>query len=135
MTDMMAEAVESQFLNTEQIERWPAGKTLFQEGEEPRGIYFIHAGEVDLVFSARNGNSRTLRVSHPGDAVGLSDAIANSPHDCTATTRTAARIGFVPLSELRQMLNDSPALWFRILQFLSQDINACWDSMRTISAR
>ena len=135
MTELMTEAVESQFLNAEQIERWPAGKVLFREGEQPRGVFMIHSGEVDLVFSARNGNSKALRVAHPGEMVGLSDAIAASAHDCTASTHSAARIGFIPLPEFRQMLNDSPTLWFKILQFLSEDINSCWASMRSMSTR
>jgi CRP-like cAMP-binding protein len=131
----MLEAVESQFLNAEQIERWPAGKVLFREGEQPRGVFVLHSGEVDLIFSARNGNSRTLRVAHPGEVVGLSDVISATAHDCTAATHAPSRIGFVPLPEFRQMLNESPTLWFKILQFLSKDVNACWVSMRTNSAR
>lgn len=135
MTELMSEAVESQFLNAEQIERCPSGKVLFREGEQPRGVFMIHSGEVDLIFSARNGNTKTLRVAHPGEMLGLSDAIADAAHDCTASTHSSARIGFIPLPEFRQMLNESPSLWFKILQFLSEDINSCWASMRTVSAR
>ena len=131
----MPEAVESQFINAEQIERWPAGKVLFHEGEQPRGVFMIHSGDVDLIFSGRNGNTRTLRVAHPGEMLGLSDAIADSAHDCTASTHSPSRIGFIPLDDFRQMLNDSPSLWFKILQFLSEDINSCWQSMRSVSAR
>lgn len=131
----MTEAVESQFLNAEQIERWPAGKVLFNEGEQPRGVFMIHSGDVDLIFSARNGNTKTLRVAHPGEMLGLSDVIGESAHDCTATTHNNARIGFIPLPEFRQLLQESPSLWFKILQFLSEDINACWSSMRAVSTR
>ena len=122
-------------VDVEQIERFPAGKVLFSEGEQPHGVYVLHSGEVDLVYSGRNGASKTLRIAHPGSSVGLSDAISDTAHDCTATTRTPARVGFIPLSDFRRALNETPSLWFTVLQLLSEDVNACWASMRELGAR
>ncbi|MDP9361658.1 MAG: cyclic nucleotide-binding domain-containing protein [Acidobacteriota bacterium] len=124
----------NQFSVVEQVGCWPAGSLLFREGEAPAGIFVIHSGTVDLVFSARNGMTKPLRKLHAGDVAGLSDAVSNTPHDCTATTRTAARIGFVPITELRHLLDQQPAMWFAIAELLSADVNACWGSMRSLAA-
>jgi len=134
MSNVLGEAVENQLAKAEQIERWPAGMVLFYEGEAPRGLFVIHSGVVDLEFSGRNGVSKSLRTAHPGEVVGLSYAVSNTAYDCTARVRTAAKVGFVPLMELHHMLDETPSLWLTIAQFLSEDVNACWASMRTLTA-
>jgi CRP/FNR family transcriptional regulator, cyclic AMP receptor protein len=126
--------IESQFGAIEQIERWPAGEIIFREGDPPRGIFVLYSGTIDLVFSGRNGISKSLRTGTPGMIVGLSDAISNQPHDCTAITQTGARIGFVPIDALRRQLEETPQLWLSIAKFLSADVDSCWASMRTLSA-
>ena len=115
------------------IEQWPAGRTLFREGEPVRDVYILVSGDVDLTFNARRGAHKTLRGSHAGEIVGLSDAVGATPHDCTATTRTPCTIGTLPATELERLLHESPSLWLTVLQFLSNDVNACYDSMRAVS--
>jgi len=134
MSNVLSEAVKKQLAKAEQIERWPAGMILFNEGEAPRGLFVIHSGVVDLEFSGRNGVSKSLRTAHPGEVVGLGYAVSNTSYDCTARVRTSVKLGFVPLTELHRMLGETPSLWLTMAQFLSEDINSCWASMRTLSA-
>lgn len=130
----VAEAAVDDLARLEHIQRWPAGTTLFVEGEQPRGVYVIHSGEVEMVFSSRNGVRKPLRVAGRGEVLGLGDAVSNREHDCTATTRTTVRVGFIPLSDLSRMLDQMPELWLSIARMLSTDLNACWASMRSIGA-
>ncbi len=134
MSNVLGEAVENQLAKAEQIERWLAGMVLFSEGEAPRGLFVIHSGVVDLECSGRNEVRKSFRTAHRGEVVGLSYAVSNIPYDCTARVRRAAKVGFVPLMELRRMLDETPSLWLAMAQFLSEDVNSCWASMRTLSA-
>jgi len=134
MSNVLGEAVEKQLAKAEQIERWPAGMVLFNEGEAPRGLFVIHSGVVDLVFSGRNGDTKSLRTARPGEVVGLGYAVSNTLYDCTARARTSVKLGFVRLTELHRMLDETPSLWLTMAQFLSEDINSCWASMRSLSA-
>ena len=133
MSKVLGEAVESQLAKAEQIERWPAGMVLFNEGEAPRGLLVIHSGIVDLEFSGSNGVSKSLRTARAGGVVGLSYVVSNTPYDCTARARTKVQIGLVPLREMQRMLDETPSLWLTLARFLSEDINACWSCMRTLS--
>lgn len=126
-------SVETQLLNAARVEQWPAGKTLFREGDPSRSVYIVVSGEIDLVFNARRGAHKTLRAAHAGDIAGLGDAMAGAPYDCTATTRTPATIGTLSATELRRLLAETPSLWLTVLQFLSNDVNACYDSMRAVA--
>jgi CRP-like cAMP-binding protein len=131
MTDMSG---GTELAGAEQLQSWPAGRILFSEGEEPRGIYIIHTGQVDLVFSGRNGVSRTLRSKRSGDVIGLSEVISNTKHDCTGSIHSASHIGFIALAALHKLLEENPSLWLSIATRLSVEIDSCWDSMRSLGA-
>ena len=124
----------NQFSEVEQVGCWPAGAVLFREGDAPTGIFVIHSGAVDLIFSARNGTEKPLRNLRAGEIAGLSDAVSGTAHDCTARTRSASRISFVPIAELKRLLDERPGMWLGVAEILSSDLDACWDSMRGLAA-
>lgn len=126
--------VESQLVVAEDVQRWPAGSVLFNEGDHPPGIFIIHSGQVDLVFSARNGIRKALRRARSGEILGLSEIVSASRFDCSATARTASRIGFVAVTELRRMLDEDPSLWLEVAESLSIDLGSCWRSLRSLGA-
>lgn len=134
MKDGAEETVESQLAVAEDVQRWPAGSVLFNEGDDPPGIFIIHSGQVDLVFSARSGIRKALRRVRSGEILGLSEIVSASRCDCSATARTASRIGFVAVTELRRMLDEDPSLWLEVAESLSIDLGSCWRSLRSLGA-
>jgi CRP-like cAMP-binding protein len=123
----------SRLITAEQRESFAAGRVLFREGDPPRGVFVIHSGTVDLVFSSRAGMRRTLRTASADDVVGLSEAISNTLYACTAAAHTTCEIGFVPLADLHTMLEGDPTLWLTVAEHLSSNVGQCWQSMRTLS--
>jgi CRP-like cAMP-binding protein len=118
----------------ETFERYGAGRVLFREGDEPRGVFVIHSGQVDLVFSGKNGSAKPLRVAEDGQILGLSCVVSHRKHDCSATTRTSCELGFIDRETFLAQIDHSPSVWFSVLQLLSQDVNSCYDCMRSITA-
>jgi len=114
----------------ELVEGWPAGKVLFREGEQPRGVYVVHSGEADLRF-----RTKSLQIVGPGQILGLSAVVSGRPHDSSATSRTPIVTGFIEKERFLNLLDQMPSLWFSVLQMLSTDINASYDCMRTLNAR
>jgi CRP-like cAMP-binding protein len=117
----------------EVIERRPAGSLLFREGDVARGVYFLHSGEVDLLFSSKSGEAKALLISEAGQLLGVSCAVSDRIHDCSATARTNVVVGFIDRDQFMKLLQDQPGLWFTVLQMISSDISACWDCMRTLA--
>ena len=116
------------------LQHWPAGRVLFREGEEPAGIYFVLIGKIDLVFSARNGYAKPLRTAEPGQILGLSAVVSRRTHDYSATTQTLCEVGLIDRSTFLDQVDHNPAVWFSVLQLLSEDVNACYDCIRSITA-
>ncbi len=117
----------------EKSELIPRGQLLFREGEEPRGLYFLHSGQADLLFASRTGDTKTLRVAEAGQILGLSCIVSRRPHDCTATAKTQCTVGFIDRQTFQRLLEERPGLWFTVLQLISADVNACWDCMRALA--
>ena len=128
------EMVGDELVRAEQLQRWSPGRILFNQGEEPQGIFILHSGQVDLVFSGRNGTSKPLVAKRKNEIVGLSEAISQTRYDCTATVHSVSRIGFVPIAHLQKMLDENPSLWLMIAARLSVELSSCWESMRSLSA-
>lgn len=116
------------------LERHAAGRVLFREGDEPRGVYILYDGHVDLVFSGKNGHTKPLRVAEVGSILGLSCVVSHRRHDCSATTGTACELGFIDCETFLREVDHNPSVWFSVLQLLSQDVNSCYDCMRSIIA-
>jgi CRP-like cAMP-binding protein len=127
-------AVERTLINLQELQRRSRGAVLFSEGDPPRGVYIVHSGAVDLVFAARNGVAKPLQLAGEGQIVGLSSLVSGRDHDATAIVRAPSELGYVEGRALMELLERDPAAWFGVLQFLSQDVSACWESMRKISS-
>ena len=125
--------IESTLRRHQTIEIWPKGRTLFYEGEEPRGVYVIQSGAVDLIFSSKDGRTKPLRVAHAGQIIGLSAVFSHHPHDYTATVSATTSTGFIDAATFHRLLQTSPPMRFGILQLLSEDVNSCYDCMREIA--
>jgi CRP-like cAMP-binding protein len=108
----------------------PAGTILFEEGEQPRGIYIVHSGSIDLLFQARGSELKRVRSAKVGEILGLDSVVSCRPNDYTARVATACNVGFIDKETFSQMLDASPGLWLDVLRLLSQNINASYDSLR-----
>jgi|GEM_PF-1356216 len=130
---LLSETVIRALSKLEKAEGWPTGSILFREGEQARGVYIIHSGEIDQLFSARNGHTKPLLVASAGQILGLSCVVSGKPHNCSATARTPSVTGFIDKDRFTGLLQDQPELWWSILQLLSTDINSCYDCMRSLT--
>lgn len=125
--------IEAPLTSSERIQNRAAGETIFQEGDAPEGVYVVHSGEVDLLFTPRNGAAKPLRVASPGQILGLSAVVMQRPHDCSATARDTCEIGFIPREEFLRVLAERPTVWFSVLRLLSHDVNAVYEDMRALA--
>lgn len=132
---MSQSIIETTLAEHETLVRIAKGETLFREGERPRGVYVLHSGTVHLLFAPRNGAAKPLREAQPGQILGLSCVVTDRHHDCTAVAAEPCEVAFIEREDFMRALDDSPAVWFSVLQVLSSDVNAVYDDMRVLAAR
>ena len=125
--------IEVRLRSLETRQHRDAGETLFREGAAPDGVYILYSGAVDLLFAARNGIVKPLRVATPGQILGLSEVVVEQPYDCSAITRVPCDVGFIPREEFLSVLQERPAVWLNVLSLLSNDVNAVYDDMRALA--
>jgi CRP-like cAMP-binding protein len=118
----------------EKVQQKEAGEMLFREGSDPTGVWVLHSGKVDLLFSTSKGGPKPLRVVEAPDALGVSDVVSARQHDCSAITHTPCLVGFIDKEHLLATLSEDPAMWFGILETLSNELNSCYDCVRLIYA-
>jgi len=46
------------------------GETLFQQGDPPKGFYYVIRGQIKLAFSSRQGNEKIVEVLGPSQSFG-----------------------------------------------------------------
>jgi CRP-like cAMP-binding protein len=122
--------MEAPLASSETLQHRSAGEMLFLEGEAPAGVYVIHSGEVNLLFGARNGAVRTLRVAAPVQILGLSAVVAGRPHDSSATARTRCDVGFIERDDFMHSMEDDSSFRLGVLRMLSRDVSSVYDDMR-----
>jgi len=74
---------------------YPKRSLLFLEGQDPRGIFLLCAGEVKLSISSSQGKSLVLRVAKAGDVLGLMAVLSGGPYEATAETLGPCQVAFV----------------------------------------
>jgi CRP-like cAMP-binding protein len=110
-----------ELLTSSRLQRFAAGRVLFEAGEMPAGVYILHSGEVAL------SNGVTARA---GEMLGLMAVISGSAHLSSAVAVSTCEVGFIERDEFRDLVDQRPAVWFSVLRQLSQDVNSSYDVMR-----
>src|SRR6266702_5831106 len=63
---------------------YPKSAMLFLEGQQPRGVFVLCAGKAKLSNSSSEVKTIIIKVSEPGDVLGLNATISNHPYEVTA---------------------------------------------------
>jgi CRP/FNR family transcriptional regulator len=63
-----------------------SGSVLFTEGQKSQTVTTICEGKIKLTRSSRDGKTMLVKIAKPGDVVGLSAALTDSPYEVTAQT-------------------------------------------------
>ena len=74
---------------------YPAGATLFTEGQPCRGIYILCKGRVKLSSTSSEGQTLIFKIAQPGEVLGLNAAVSGIPHPTTAETGQPCQLNFV----------------------------------------
>jgi CRP/FNR family transcriptional regulator, cyclic AMP receptor protein len=112
---------------------YPKGATLFVEGQSPRGVFVLCSGRVKLSTSFADGKTLILRISEPGEVLGLPATVAGKPYELTADVIEASQANFISRQDFLLFLREHGEAALRVAQQLSETYHSAIAGMRTIA--
>ena len=131
--DMPVESLKA-FDEIKSLATYPRNTVLFAEGRPVRGVYILCDGRAKLSICSDSGRRLTLRVTGPGELLGLGAALSNTPYQITAELLDSAQVAFIRRKELLRFLRERPEICIQIVHMLSQDLHGAYQRVRTIGS-
>lgn len=111
---------------------YPKGATLFVEGQSPRGVFILCSGKGKLSTSSADGRSLILRISEPGEILGLPATVTGKPYELTADVLEATQANFISRADFLLFLGEYGEAALRVAQQLGETYHSAIAEMRTI---
>src|SRR5216684_111582 len=111
---------------------YPKGATLFVEGQAPRGVFILCTGRVKLSTSSADGKTLILRVSEPGEVLGLPATVTGKPYELTADVIEPTQANFISRQDFLLFLREHGEAALRVAQQLGETYHSAIAEMRTI---
>ncbi len=128
-SNLSGRAVED-LLEISSAATYEKGAVLFAEGEESRGVFVLGNGRVKLSASSASGKSLILRISEPGEVVGLPSAISGKPYAATAEVLEATQASFIPRDAFLDFLRRHGEAALKVAEILSDIYHATYQEVR-----
>ncbi len=129
--DLSNEALQD-FDTLKTLSVFPRGTTLFRESSTPRGIFVLCEGRAKLSVCSESGRRTILRIAGPGEVLGLSAALAGTPHEMTAELLDDAQIATIKRKDLLRFLREHREACLQVVNLLSQDLHTAYDRVRSV---
>ncbi len=114
---------------------YPAGATLFVEGQACRGIYILCRGLVKLSATSSAGQTLILKIARPGEVLGLNATVSGTSHETTAETGQACQLNFVKRAEFLQFLQVHGDACMHAAVHLSHECQHAYTQLRSFVIR
>ena len=99
--------------------RYPAGDTLFHQGDPSRHVIVIRDGWVKITAVTRRGWEALLAVRGAGDIVGEASAIDAELRSATVRTLTNVEATVIPSEAFLETLRTNPLLTTQLLSYIN----------------
>ena len=97
-------------------------RVLFHQGDEPIGLYILHAGELIITMDSPQGDEVVSFAARPGSLLGLPAVIGNAPYSLTAEAKKGSHIGFISREDFSALMLAECSLSMMILRVLANEV-------------
>ena len=111
---------------------YPKGTLLCLEGQPPRGIYILCTGRAKLSTTSAEGKSIILRIADPGEVLGLTAAVSNTPYEATIETMEPSQANFISQSDFVHFLQEFPDVGMKVAQQLTHNCKCAYSEIRSL---
>jgi CRP/FNR family cyclic AMP-dependent transcriptional regulator len=102
--------------------RFPAGATIFAEGEAGTVAYILLRGDVSIFLGFGTAHQRTITVLKPGEMFGVHALMAGAQRAASAVTMHGCEVLAVSEAKLKQKLDEADPFLRYWVDYLSQRV-------------
>lgn len=102
------------FRNTKDSTSFPAGQTIFQEGQAGDVMYVVVEGEVDILV-----HGTLLDSVGPGGLLGEMALIENKPRSATAVAKTDSKLVAVSEKRFTFLVQQTPHFALQVMRVMA----------------
>jgi CRP/FNR family transcriptional regulator len=111
---------------------YPKGALLCLEGQPPRGAFVLCTGRAKLSTTSAEGKSIILRVADPGEVLGLTAVMANTPYEATVETLEPTQANFISQADFLRFLEKYPDVGMKVARQLTHNCQCAYEEIRSL---
>ena len=98
------------------------GDVVFDDGESPKGVYFIEKGTAKLSKSGVYGKDQIFRFCKENDLIGYRSLLCGENFQAKAEAMTPMKVQFLPADVFLKLLEVDPKLSYAMLQKIAYEL-------------
>src|SRR5215471_7065155 len=111
---------------------YPKGALLCLEGQPPRGVFVLCTGRAKLSTTSSEGKTIILRIAEPGEVLGLTAVVSNSPYEATVETLEPSQANFIAQADFLRFLEEHSDIGIKVAQQLTHNCKCAYDEIRSL---
>src|ERR1041384_1763201 len=111
---------------------YPKGSLLCLEGQPPRGVFILCTGRAKLTTTSAEGKSIILRIAEPGEVLGLTAVVSNSPYEASIETLEPSQANFISQRDFVQFMQEYPDVGVKTVKQLTHNCKCAYGEIRSI---
>ncbi len=104
------------------LKQYNKKRILFEEGKNPRNLFYIKSGFVKIYKTNEFGKEFILNVKTPGEIIGFTSLIKNEPYNFSAATLSSSEIYEVGKEDFLKLFFSNNHTALHIIKLMSQNI-------------
>lgn len=110
------------YSDSRELLHFQKGETIFEDGEFPKGVYFIEKGTAKLSKSGAYGKDQILRFIKEQDIIGYRSMLCGENFQAKAEAMTELEATFLPAEVFMHLLKVDSGLSYAMLQKIAYEL-------------
>ena len=113
---------------------YPAGATIFSEGNPVLGIYQIYSGKIKVVTSFNGDKERIVQLTASEQMLGHRGLGGNMIYPVTAVTFEKSQVSFIPIDVFYKAIKANTDLAFQMMMYYANELKASEKRMKMMAS-
>jgi CRP-like cAMP-binding protein len=104
------------------VESYKSGESIFNIGEDTKGIHIINSGKVKVIARTDSKTHRLIRLASKDDIIGHRGFGGEWKYTISAIALTDVEVLFIPLDCFNQVVKMNPEFGYFMMMFFAQEL-------------